>query len=241
MGSSVLSNAQYTVLRVPVASPRINEIVAKFRDTRLAAIKSDPSSSFVTYEVEIQHPLSVWQARLFGGLACLVCVVNADLTLPPEDALLSGDWAGYVFIKERVTYEEYYEFPAMKQGIPEDPELETRWHIFDLFISPDHRGRSAGSMVVEGSLAAIRDALRLDGSGPKRARVRLIANSKKEWLLRWYRRFGFLDRGSATLVQGFKANGWNVSIPEDNDSTEELKAVWHNPIGRVMEIVIDVD
>ncbi|KAH7382675.1 hypothetical protein DE146DRAFT_760509 [Phaeosphaeria sp. MPI-PUGE-AT-0046c] len=241
MDAQVPSIPQYSILRVPVASPRINEIVAKFRETRLAAIIADPSSSFVSYDVENQHPSSVWQARLFGGMACLVCVANANLALTPEDALLSGDWAGYVFIKERVSFEEYYEFPEMRQVIPENPDLETRWHIFDLFISPDHRGRSAGTKIIQGSLAAVRDTLRSEGPGTKRARVRLMANSKKEWLLQWYRRFGFMDRGTATLSQGFMANGWGASLPEDTDSTEELKAKWHSPVGAVLEMVIDVD
>lgn len=241
LASTMSQLPHYIVLRVPVVSPRINELVAKFRETRLAAIKADPPSSWVTYEIEVEHPEPVWHARLYGGMACLVCIANVDPTLPTEDALLSGDWVGYVFVKERVAFEEYYAFPDMRQVVPANPELETRMHIFDLFILPDHRARGVGAKIVEGLSAAVRDALRLDDSGVKRARIRVMGNLKKEWLLHWYRSFGFMDRGTATRMQGFLSNGWGASIPEDTTSTEELRTTWHSPVGRVMELVIDVD
>lgn len=241
MGSNTTPEPQYTVFRVPVASPRIDDFVAKFRETRLAGIKADTANSFLAYEVEAEHPSSVWHARLFGGITSLVCVADADPTLSVEDALLSGTWAGFVFLKERLTSEEYYGIPNMALEMPEDSSLEARFHVFDLFISPDHRRRSAASTLVESSLAAIKEITLSEGSGTKKARVRMIMNPKNTWILGWYRRLGFVDRGTSTVVQGFLANGFGASIPEDTESTEELRSWWHAPIGLVMEGVMDFD
>lgn len=233
--------SQYTVFRMPVASPRTDDFVAKFRETRLAAIRADPVGSFFSHEVEREHPLSVWHARLFDGMACLVCVADANPTLSTEDALLAGDWAGHVIVKEQIASTEYYQYPKMALEVPQEPEFETRWHIFDLFISPHHRGRSAASKLIESSLAAIKEASLSEGSVIERARVRLIVNPKNEWLVRWYRRLGFMDRGSATVTQGFHCNGWSASIPKDTESTEELRMRWHAPIGLIMELIMDVN
>jgi ribosomal protein S18 acetylase RimI-like enzyme len=242
MVSTTIKDLDYVVLRIPVTSPRITELVTKFRDTRLAACKADPAKSFVQYEVEIQHPLSVWQARLSGSITCLVCVASAsaDPALTVEDVLLGGEWVGFAFVRGYISVEEYYAYPEMDQKMPEHPELETRWHIYDLYTSPAHRGHSVGSKLMEASVAVAEEILKEDGLVHRRARLRLMANSKVEWLVQWYRRFGFDDSGRATLRQGFVANGMQDSIPEDTTSTEELRAKWETPIGLAMERVIEV-
>jgi ribosomal protein S18 acetylase RimI-like enzyme len=242
MDTTTMNDHDYTVLRIPVTSPRITELVSKFRETRLAAIKADPAKSFVQYEVEIQHPLSVWQARLSGSITCLVCVANAsaDPTLTAEDVLLGGEWVGFAFVRGYISIEEYYAYPEMGQPMPEHPELESRWHIYDLYTLPAHRGHSVGSKLMEASIAVVGSILQADGLVNRRARVRLMANSKVAWLVRWYRDFGFKDSGRATLRQGFVANSMRDSIPKDTTSTEELRAKWETPIGLAMERVIEV-
>jgi GNAT superfamily N-acetyltransferase len=243
MDSTATIDHNYTVLSLPATSPRFDELAMKFRETRLAAIKADPASSFVQYEVEYQHPASVWYARLSGQITCLICVLDADPALSSEDALLSAEWVGFAFIK-RASVEEYYAFPEMGQKVPERPEMETRWHLYDLYTMPAHRGRGVGSKLVEGSLAMAEEALRLDGTmngtAHKTGRMRLMANSKVAWLVLWYRNFGFNDNGMATLVQGFTANSMVDSLPADTNSTEQLRARWETPIGLVMERLVQV-
>jgi GNAT superfamily N-acetyltransferase len=243
MGSIAKADHHYTVLRIPTTSPRLDELAAKFRETRLAAIKADQANSFVLYEVECQLPLSVWRARISGDIICLVCVSNADPALYLEDALLSSDWAGFASAK-CMSVEEYYMFPEMGQTVPQRPEIEFRWHLFDLYTMPAYRGRSVGSKLAEGLLAVVEETLRLDGTtngtAHKTGRMRLIVNPKVVWLVQWYRNLGFKDNGMATLVQGFTANNMRDSIPADTNSTEQLRARWETPIGLVMDRLVEI-
>jgi GNAT superfamily N-acetyltransferase len=243
MGSIATVDNHYTVLRIPATSPRLDELAEKFREIRLEAIKANPAGSFVLYDLEYKHPLSVWRARISGDVTCLVCVSNADPALSSEEVLLSADWAGFAFVK-CMSVEEYYSYPELGQVVSKSPEIEIRWHFYDLYTIPAHRGRNVGSKLVKASLTMAEEALRLQGPANgtvhKIGRMRLMAQAKQLWLVNWYRKFGFNDNGMATLVQGLTANNMRDSIPPDTNSTEQLRARWETPIGLVMERIIEV-
>jgi GNAT superfamily N-acetyltransferase len=243
MGSIATVDNHYTVLRIPATSPRLDELAEKFREIRLEAIKANPAGSFVLYGLEYKHPLSVWRTRISGDVTCLVCVSNADPALSSEEVLLSADWAGFAFVK-CMSIEEYYSYPEMGQVVSKTPEIEIRWHFYDLYTIPAHRGRNVGSKLVKASLTMAEEALRLQGPANgtvhKIGRMRLMAQAKQLWLVNWYRQFGFNDNGMATLVQGLTANNMRDSIPPDTNSTEQLRARWETPIGLVMEKIIEI-
>jgi ribosomal protein S18 acetylase RimI-like enzyme len=238
MNGAAATASLYTVIRIPASSQRITELVIKFRDTKLAAIKADPEGNFARFEVESQLPDSVWKARLAGNTNFLVCVTTTDASLSPEDVLLQGDWAGYAALRERVSYEQYYAAPEMNQPVPEHPELEERWHLYDLYTLPAHRGRNVAKQLMDGCIALVENALTMDDSS-KKARIRLMANPTRSWLIDWYRRFGFIEGGRANLRQGFVANGMQDSVPKDTTSTQDLRDRWETPFGLIMERVLE--
>jgi ribosomal protein S18 acetylase RimI-like enzyme len=238
MDAAALTEDIYTVIRIPATSPRIDELVTRFREVKLAALKADPTA-FLNYEVESKHPDPVWKDRLDAKFAYLVCVKTTDPDLSPEDALLSGDWAGYSAVRERVSIEEYYAHEDMGQPVPDHPELETRWHIYDLYTMPAHRGRNVAKKLIDGCIALVERAIATDGADSRRARIRLMVNPANVWLVKWYGKFGFKDSGMATLRQGFTANGWENSVPANSREVEELRNKWEKPYGLIMEVTLD--
>jgi ribosomal protein S18 acetylase RimI-like enzyme len=236
MSSTAIIDHHYTVHQFPSTSPRITDLVKKYRDTKLAALKADPGSFLARYEVESRHSLSVWHTRLTRQITCLVCVANVDPGLSSEDALLTGEWAGFAAARGRVSFEDYYAYPQMGQPVPERPDLETRWHVYDLYTMPAHRGRSVATRLGESLLSVVaEETLAMGGIANKKARLRLIVDPRKTWLVDGYRRFGFNESGRVTLKQGFVANGMEESVPEDTTSTEQLIALWETPYGMAME------
>jgi GNAT superfamily N-acetyltransferase len=242
MGSTTTPEFHYTVLRIPATSPHIADLVAKFRDTKLAALKADPGSFYQRYDVELLHPLSVWHTRLTSQRTCLVCVATKDLASSPEDALLIGDWAGFASVRGPMSFEEYYASPEMGQPVPKDPEHETRWHVYDLYTAPFHRGRGVAKKLGEGLFGVVAEETRaLNGGAPKRARLRLIVHPKSTWLVKGYSDFGFKESGRVSLSEGLVANGMAESVPKDTNSTEELRALWETRYGMAMEKLIDAE
>jgi GNAT superfamily N-acetyltransferase len=241
MDPTVISDFRYSVLRIPAASPRIEDFVAKFRDTKLAALKADPGSFYQRYDVEALHPLSVWHARLTRQRTCLVCVATNGPVPSPEDALLHGEWAGFAAARGPISLEEYYCSPEMGQPVPKDPEHELRWHVYDLYTAPLHRGHGVAKKLGEGLIAVVvEDTRAMHDDVNKRARLRLIVNPKSTWLMKGYLDFGFKESGAVTLREGLEANGMAESVAEDTSSTEELRAMWETRYGMAMERVIDV-
>jgi ribosomal protein S18 acetylase RimI-like enzyme len=218
MDAAAVTEETYTVIRIPATSPRIDELVARFREVKLAALKADPTA-FLNYEVESKHPDPVWKDRLDAKFAYLVCVRTTNPDLSPEDALLSGDWAGYSAVRERVSIEEYYTREDMGQPVPDHPELETRWHIYDLYTLPAHRGRNVAKKLIDGCIAVVEKAVAMEADS-RRARIRLMVNP-------------------ATLRQGFTANGWENSVPANSREVEELRNKWEKPYGLIMEMTLD--
>lgn len=237
MNATSTTESAYIVIQIPVSSRRIKELVIKFRDARLAVLQADPGSSLAQYEVESQLPDSVWHSRLAGNTRFLVCVKATGCTRSPEDLLLQGDWAGYAALRERVSIEDYYLAPG--QPVPEDPRLEIRWHLYDLYTVPVHRGRNVAKKLVDGCVAVVESDLAMDNSS-KTARLRLYANPSYSWLINWYERFGFNEGGRVNLRQGFVASAMQDSVPKDTTSTRELWERWERPFAYIMERVFEV-
>jgi GNAT superfamily N-acetyltransferase len=241
MESAVTSDLRYTVLRIPAASPRIVDFVAKFRHTKLAALKADPGSFYQRYDVESLHPISVWHDRLTRQRTCLVCVATDGPVPSPEDALLNGEWVGFAATRGPMSFEEYYCSHEMGQPVPKDPECELRWHVYDLYTAPLHRGHGVAKKLGEGLIAAVTEETRALNDGEiRRARLRLIVNPKSTWLVKGYRDFGFKESGMVTLAEGLVANGMAESVAADTNSTEQLRSIWETRYGMAMERVIDV-
>jgi GNAT superfamily N-acetyltransferase len=228
---------QYTILRLPPASPHI----AKFRDTKLAALKTDPGEWIYPHSSEAKHSLSVWKTRLARPASVFVCVATPDTNLSTEDALIQGDWVGFVAIRGPMTYDAYYASPGMEQPVSEDPDAETRWHLYDFYVFPAHRGHGIARKLMAACVAdAGESSDTTNEGGIKRARIRIFVNAKKAGLMDTYRRWGFRESGIACIREGLTANGMSESVPQDTTSTEELRAFFETRVGTAMEKIVDL-
>jgi ribosomal protein S18 acetylase RimI-like enzyme len=228
---------QYTILRLPASSP----YTAKFRDTKLAALKKDPGEWIYPYSSEAKHPLSVWEARLAPPAITFVCVVTPDTNPSTEDALTQGDWVGFVAVRGPMAYDAYYASPDMQQPIPQDPDAEARWHMYDFYVFPAHRGQGIARKLVAACVAAVGENSVTMGDGSmKRAKIRIFVNAKKTGLVDTYNRWGFRQSGTANIREGLTANGMGESVPQDTTSTEELRAFFETRVGSAMEKVVDL-
>jgi ribosomal protein S18 acetylase RimI-like enzyme len=239
MDSEPPTARHYIIVRFPTNSPHLAELVTKYRDTKLAALKNDPGAFVQRYDIESRLPLSVWHTRLTTRSTTLVCVATDKPALDTEEALLVGEWVGMEAVLGPLPFEEYHTaFAAASPPVPQAPDPETRWHVYDLYVSPTHRGHGIAGMLREGLVALI--AQEAASLGAKAARMRLIVNPKNTWVVDWDRRCGFEKHVMVTLKEGFIANGMEESVAQDTGSTEQLRALWETRYGLCMERLMDV-
>ena len=277
----------YRIIRVPNVSSQLAELVTKSRTTRLHALKTDPTAFLARHDVEEALPMEVWHKRLTNpDITVLVCVATHDssLTAPSTTsidankkgvdeeeqvrALLEGEWIAVAALRS-MKYEEYYASPGMCLPVPEHPEAEARWHVFDLYTLPSHRGRGIAKQLVKACIATALSYSKgsssqhrfskdssfqgasqpLTPSGPSeksksvpvsKARIRLFMNPKNVWLIKVYEGMGFVAAGKVTLTEGFRANCMDESLPVGTEETEEGRAKWHTRFGMAMEQVVDL-
>lgn len=234
----------YTVLRIPTQSTRLSELVNKLRDTRLAALQAEPGGFAVKYEDEILHHASVWLRRLTGPLTeILVCVATIEPLKDgdeDEDTLLKGDWVGLATLNGPIPYSAY-QLPESGQPVSERPELETRWHMCNLYTSQAHRGRGLAKRLINASIASAQEHTRnLEGGANMKARIRLFCNPSKAHVVGLYKGIGFSEAGLCTLREAFIANGDESLIPDDIGDSEESRYTWLRRYGLAMERVVDV-
>jgi ribosomal protein S18 acetylase RimI-like enzyme len=239
MASSLTVSVNYKTIRIPLDSPYLASIIAKYRATKIGAMKADPASFWAKHDQELALAFSIWEVRFKICAATLVCVATTDLTLSDEDTLLQKEWVGFASIRGPMDYATYYPNPDMEQPIPEDPSSELRWHIFDLYILPGHRQRGLAKKLLVGSIdAAVGLSTALCIQGKRRARLRLFVDSRNTWLVQWYELMSFAVSGKASPREGYTVNGLSESIPE---MTDELRVFWDSRIGFAMERVVELD
>ncbi|KAF3043744.1 hypothetical protein E8E12_009371 [Didymella heteroderae] len=254
----------YRIIRVPRASPRLADLVTKSRATRLHILKTDPTALLAQHAVEEALPLEVWHKRFtHPEITVLVCVATPSTTtdvsaplgstniasntgIPDHETttlLLEREWVAVAALRGPVTYEDYYVTPDMGLPVPVDPETEARWHVFDLYTAPPHRGKGLARKLVTACIAtAVARTQHPDATQPlRKARIRLFMNPANAWLIRVYESMGFKAEGKVTLEEGFRVNCLDESIPAGTSETEEGRARWHTRFGLAMERVVQVE
>ncbi|KAF2259868.1 hypothetical protein CC78DRAFT_45258 [Lojkania enalia] len=242
MATSRVSPTGYTIIRTPTSSPRLLELASKFRETKLGALEAEPNGFAVKHAKEILHPLAIWQQRLAAPSTVLICVATTDAISDESDEnqLLSGDWVGMATIRGPLPYTTFH-LPESGQPIPDDPELETRWHLCNVYTSQAHRGKGIGRRLIDtGILFAQEQTRTLEGKKRLNARVRLFCNPEKAWIMNMYKGMGFEEAGKCTLREAFFANGDGQLVPADTSSTEKARQTWERRYGLAMERIIAV-
>lgn len=250
--ASVKDTITYKIIQVPKSSPQLAEIVTKARATRLHTLETDPTSWLSNHATESALPISVWERRLTSPkITIFVCIATSsnDDGRNPETNLLQSEWAGFAALRGPMKYEDYYVTPDMGLPIPVRPEEEARWHMYDLYTLPEHRGQGVAKKLIEECIAT---AVRYTEGGEhalipsayipevKRARIRLFVSPKNAWVISMYEKMGFVKAGKVTLTEGFMANTMDESIPANTRETKELVDLWHTRFGLAMEKVVKI-
>lgn len=236
------STPTYRFIRVPMDSPQLDSILMKWRDTKISALQIDPKSFLAKHDTEAALPTSVWEARFKFCTAIIVCVALSNPVLSDEEALIQGEWAGTASIKGPMDCTSYYPSPDMEQPVPEDPSIEARWHVFDLYTLPTHRQRGLARKLLNGCVdAAVELSTPLCEQGVQQVRIRLFMSPANTWLVGWYKMMGFAEAGKPCLRDGFIANGRGESIPDDEAMTDELREFWGVRFGLAMDRVVELD
>ena len=239
----------YRIIRIPRASPRLADLVTKSRKTRLYALETDPASFLAQHAVESALPLEVWSKRLSNPeTTILACVATNDSSNPDDEtALIEEEWVGFAAVRGPMEYDDYYPSPDMNLPVPENPREEARWHVYDLYTLPAHRGRGLAKRLMNSCILTAVEytkALSVSSSPPpnplQQARIRLFVNPKNTWVVKMYEGLGFRAAGKVTLDEGFRANALTESIPHNTRETEELMALWHTRFGLAMEQIVRV-
>ncbi len=258
----------YKIICVPRASPRLADLVIKSRSTRLHALETDPTSFLSQHAIESALPLSVWHKRLSNPettiLACVATTTTTGNNVDDETTLLEGQWVGFAAVRGPMKYSDYYVTPDMNLPIPENPHVEARWHVYDLYTLPAHRGRGLAKLLVNACIdTAVQytrllalsprayEGLRTDNGGGgdssvstdeklQFARIRLFMDPKNAWLITVYENLGFRGAGRVTLEEGFRANALDESVPDDTRVNEEMERLWHARFGVAMEQVVGI-
>ena len=140
-----------------------------------------------------------------------------------------------------MTYDAYYASPDMQQTIPQDPDAEARWHMYDFYVFPAHRGHGIARKLVAACVAAVGESSIATGQESiKRAKIRIFVNAQKTGLVDTYKRWAFRESGTANIREGLTANGMGESVPQDTTSTEELRAFFETRVGFAMEKIVDL-
>lgn len=240
----------YRVIRVPKTSPRLPDLVAKFRTARLSALQTDPTSFASQHAIEAALPLQVWTKRFSRDSTILICVATRTDAAPADDetCLIEGEWAGFAAVRGPMSYDDFYYSPDMGLPIPESPDAEARWYVHDLYTLPAHRGHGLAKKLVNACISTAIEKTKAHphavtpprNSSVEAARIRLFMNPKNTWLVAMYERFGFRAAGRVTLREGFRANALEESVPDDTESTEALRTFWHTRTGLAMEQVVRI-
>ncbi|KAH6612029.1 hypothetical protein C7974DRAFT_323471 [Boeremia exigua] len=229
----------YRVIRVPRDSPRLPDLAAKSRAARLHALHTDPTSFLSQHATESALPPTVWQTRLsHPETAILIAVATCSPSAADDETvLLDSEWAGFAAVRGPMKYADYYVSPDQGLPVPRNPHEEARWHVYDVYTLPAHRGRGLAKWLAKGLGAEGPGA---EGLELKQARIRLFVDPRNAWVVKVYEGLGFRAAGSATLEEGFRANMLEESIPRDTRVNAEVERLWHARFGLAMERIVRV-
>ncbi|KAJ6098738.1 hypothetical protein N7467_000273 [Penicillium canescens] len=206
------SNYTYSFFRVS-KTDGVGISAQKYRDLRLKALKTSPSSFSSTYDIEAAFTDADWIDRLTVPdrevFICAAIPLSHDPSCPVDI-----QWIGQVTLRGPSSRTDF-ELPVEAGQPPQkSDEEEERWQMLSLFTLPEYRGHGLGSKLCLEALSY----LRLYRSFPRNIQVRLIVKAGNNVTVELYRRLGFIHAGRATLIEALIANGDEYLLPKDRSS-----------------------
>lgn len=226
---------QYIIAVIPKTGPALDVCIQKYRDFRLQVLEHDPDLAG-SFEIEKDLPHSHFVKLV--STRHIIVAVNAPSSYDSNDeALVHGTWVGFEHMIGPIPLAEWT-WPNAG-GLQSDQD-ETRWHVFNLYVSPDHRGAPGlvskmGSKAREVCIKTTRRLLqeKSQKSGLIRQRSCLSPRAQDQGLQRAYEKLDWRAVGFLTEEANLKASNIGYVIKDGKAP--------HGPDYVVMEKVLRID
>ncbi|KAJ5995177.1 hypothetical protein N7481_002154 [Penicillium waksmanii] len=217
---------EYSFFKVS-KTENVSEAAQKYRDLRLRALKTSPSSFSSTYETEAAFSESDWIDRLTVPdrevFICAATPVVRNTTAPPVE------WIGQVTLRGPMSMADFALPTESGQTELKSDAEEERWQMLSLFTLPEHRGNGLGGKLCQVAV----DCLRTWQSSPNQIHIRLMVKPENHVTVNLYKRLGFATIGKCTLAEALRANGDGHLLPK-----ELASAKYSQRSGLIMSIFV---
>lgn len=205
-------NCEYLFFRI-AKDNAIALSATKYKQLRLQALSTAPTSFSSTYEIESALTDTEWVKRLSEhGRETFICAAvptqnNLSNSRIPEQST----WVGQLTLLGPQSPKDFILPEKSGQKKPTEEKDQELWQMLSLFTLPDHRGRGLGKCLCQEALeylASYKDS-------PREVWVRLMVKPGNHATVSLYRGLGFAEAGKCTLAEALIANGDKDLLPED--------------------------
>ncbi|KAI0653314.1 acyl-CoA N-acyltransferase [Cubamyces menziesii] len=184
----------YDIFTIP--APPTSADTIRYKNTRLTALRTDPSCFSSTYAREAVFTEETWRERLNGDGKAVFVVRAAKPPSRSGEGRTEGEHEGAPFIG---TASVVAARALPSATIPNGVDREATYFVFGMWVDPDHRGRGVGRKLLEAGVqwvaedatkAALRDGQVVDGSHIV-AEMFLTVAASNQGARRMYERCGF--------------------------------------------------
>lgn len=213
------SSKQYIIAVLPKEGPVLNLCIDKYRAFRLQALENSPGSLAGSFEIEKSLPYSHFADLVTQPRRRIIVAIEASPTYRNiDEALINGSWIGVEHALGPIPLSEWTSPNA--GGLRSDPE-ETRWHIFSLYIAPEHRGpqrlteklaSKCREMCIMETRKLLASRARDDGRKTLVVRQRCTLTPEGRGLERVYAKLGWRSAGYITSEANLKATEPGYSL-----------------------------
>ncbi|KAJ5091831.1 Acyl-CoA N-acyltransferase [Penicillium alfredii] len=192
----------------------ISASAQRYRELRLKALKTSPSSFSSTYDIEAAFTHADWIDRLtVPNQEVFICAATRHSNNNGLSFSEGAEWIGQVTLRGPLSATDFVLPEASGQPPQRPDEEEERWQMLSLFTLPEHRGKGLGGNLCQEAL----DFLRSYRASPPAVQVRLMVKPDNHATVKLYLRLGFVEAGKCTLAEALVANGDGHLLPKDPD------------------------
>lgn len=207
------SHYTYSYFRVSKTED-ISASAQKYRELRLKALKTSPSSFSSTYDIEAAFTHANWIDRLtVPNREVFICAATRHSNNNDLSSSEGAEWISQVTLRGPLSATDFVLPEASGQPPQRPDEEEERWQMLSLFTLPEHRGKGLGGNLCQETLGFLRSYR----ASPPTVQVRLMVKPDNHTTVKLYRRLGFMEAGKCTLAEALVANGDGHLLPKDPD------------------------